>query len=210
MSDSNTNLNYPLPDPAEEVGSPILATVARFAVPLTVFVSVIIFFQGHNKPGGGFIAGVLAAAAGAMGLLSFGTRCSAAFSWWKVLIIALLAFPTAGGIAAGLTLVVGAAYRGTVHRATIASYPWWKVSVIGLLIAIATGMVPYYLGHGFMNHETFHVSLPWGEEHLPTATFFDIGVYLIVFGTLMTIFVELGLEDRLSEPEVIEEEEDSR
>ena len=35
-----------------------------------------------------------------------------------------------------------------------------------------------------------------GSFHLPTATFFDLGVMLIVLGTLMTIFVELSLERR--------------
>ena len=52
--------------------SPILRTVARIAVPITVLVSLVIFYQGHNLPGGGFIAGVLVAAAGAMHLLAFG------------------------------------------------------------------------------------------------------------------------------------------
>lgn len=195
MAENDTRLNYPLPAPADDEGSPILATVAQFAIPLTVYVSAIIFFQGHNKPGGGFIAGVLAAAAGAMGLLSFGTTAKAGFATWKVFAIALLIFPVAGGIAAALTLVVGMAYRLSLGRRTIETYTWWKLSIVGMAISIATGLMPFFQGNGFMNHQTFHVHLPWGNEHLPTATFFDVGVYMIVFGTLMTIFVELGLED---------------
>jgi multicomponent Na+:H+ antiporter subunit B len=35
-----------------------------------------------------------------------------------------------------------------------------------------------------------------GLYELPTATFFDLGVYLIVLGTLMTVFVELAQEGR--------------
>jgi multicomponent Na+:H+ antiporter subunit B len=35
-----------------------------------------------------------------------------------------------------------------------------------------------------------------GSYHLPTATFFDLGVMMIVVGTLMTIFVELAMERR--------------
>lgn len=131
------------------VSSPILRTVARFALPLSLVVSAIIFMQGHNLPGGGFIAGVLGAAGAAIYLLAFG-----------------------------------------VERA--ARIQWWKFAVVGLCISLLTGTVPALLGYGFMNHTIWHI----GSYHLPTATFFDLGVYLIVLGTLMTIFVELGMEDR--------------
>lgn len=126
--------------------SPILRVVARVAVPLAVLVAARIFFQGHDLPGGGFIAGVLLAAAGAMVLLAFG-----------------------------------------VERA--ARIRWWRIAVLGLLVSLANGIVPLLRGHPYMDNEI----LEW-PVHLPTATFFDVGVMLIVLGTLMTIFVELGLE----------------
>lgn len=128
--------------------SPILRTVARIAVPITVLVSLVIFYQGHNLPGGGFIAGVLVAAAGAMHLLAFGIEKAR-------------------------------------RRA------WWKCSVVGLLLAILTGVWPMLSGQTFMDHTVWHI----GSFYLPTATFFDLGVYMIVFGTLMTVFVELGQEE---------------
>ncbi len=141
------------PDPVVVHGdSPILRTAARFAVPLTAWVSIVIFMQGHNLPGGGFIAGVMGAAAGAMTMLAFG---------------------------------LGAAVR----------VPWWKVSVLGLLASVGTGMVPFVLGRSYMDHEILHFHLPMiGLYELPTATFFDLGVYMIVLGTIMTMFVELGQE----------------
>lgn len=133
-------------------GDPILRTVSRFAVPLTVWVSLVIFMQGHNLPGGGFIAGVMAAAAGAMYLLAFGPA-----------------------------------------RAT--RYRWWKLSVFGLLVSVTTGTVPFLMGRPYMQHAIWHFDLPViGPYELPTATFFDLGVYLIVLGTIMTIFVELAQE----------------
>jgi multisubunit Na+/H+ antiporter MnhB subunit len=134
------------------LGSPILRTVARLSVPLGVVVSIVIFFQGHNLPGGGFIAGVLAAATGAMHLLAFGAE-------------------------------------------RLARFGWWRVAVAGLLVSLLTGTVPLVLGFAFMDHGILDFRLPLiGSVHLPTATFFDLGVYLIVLGTLMTIFVELWLE----------------
>jgi multisubunit Na+/H+ antiporter MnhB subunit len=134
--------------------TPILRTVARFAVPITVWVSLVIFMQGHNLPGGGFIAGVMAGAAGAMYLLAFGT-------------------------------------------AKASRIPWWKVSVLGLLISVLTGTAPFLRGWAYMDHTIWRFDLPViGEYELPTATFFDLGVYLICLGTLMTIFVELAQEGR--------------
>jgi multisubunit Na+/H+ antiporter MnhB subunit len=134
--------------------SPILRTVARIAVPLTLLLSLRIFEQGHDLPGGGFIAGVIAAAAGAMYLLAFG---------------------------------LGRAAR----------FPWWRVSIVGLLCSVSSGAVPYFAGATFMDHVILDYDLPLlGHGHLPSATFFDLGIYLIVLGTLMTLFVELGLEER--------------
>jgi multisubunit Na+/H+ antiporter MnhB subunit len=66
------------------------------------------------------------------------------------------------------------------------------VAVCGLLVSILTGTVPLLRGRAFMDHGVLHV----GAVHLPTATFFDLGVLLIVVGTLMTIFVELSMERR--------------
>jgi len=130
--------------------SPVMRTVAKLAVPLTVLVSIQIFFQGHNQPGGGFIAGVQVAAAGAMYLLAFGSERAARVNWWKF-------------------------------------------SVVGLLISLGTGTVLLFCGDAFMHHQLLEPPL---IGHLPTATFFDLGVYLIVFGTLMTIFVELAQEGK--------------
>jgi multisubunit Na+/H+ antiporter MnhB subunit len=129
--------------------SPVLHVIARYAVPLSLLVALRIFFQGHDLPGGGFVAGVLLAAAGAMYMLAFGVERPARFAWWRL-------------------------------------------SVAGLLVSLVTGTVPWARGTGFMNHTVLHV----GSIHFPSATFFDLGVMLIVLGTLMTIFVELALERR--------------
>ncbi len=135
-------------------GDPILRTVARLAVPLTAWVSFVIFMQGHNLPGGGFIAGVMAAAAGATYLLAFGVARAARISWWKI-------------------------------------------GIVGLLTSVMTGTVPFLMGKPYMQDAILHFPLPLvGDYELPTATFFDLGVYLIVLGTIMTIFVELGQEGR--------------
>ena len=42
---------------------PMIATLTRLLLPLMLLVSVYIFLRGHNLPGGGFIAGLIAAVA---------------------------------------------------------------------------------------------------------------------------------------------------
>src|SRR5690606_15290680 len=67
----------------------ILRVIATFAVPVTVLVALRIFWQGHDLPGGGFIAGVLLAASGAMYMMAFGLRRVVRIPWWRVAIVGL-------------------------------------------------------------------------------------------------------------------------
>jgi multicomponent Na+:H+ antiporter subunit B len=53
------------------VNSIILRTATRFILPLMLLFSIVILLQGHNKPGGGFIGGLLAAAAYSLHALAF-------------------------------------------------------------------------------------------------------------------------------------------
>lgn len=46
-----------------ELHPAIMATLARLLLPLALLVSVYIFLRGHNRPGGGFIAGLITAVA---------------------------------------------------------------------------------------------------------------------------------------------------
>lgn len=50
----------------------ILQTATRLLHPLMLFVSVVLFFRGHNQPGGGFVGGLVAAAAYGLYAMAFG------------------------------------------------------------------------------------------------------------------------------------------
>jgi multicomponent Na+:H+ antiporter subunit A len=58
-------------------GSPILETSARYLTPFISLFAVVILLQGHNRPGGGFLGGLLAGAAIALHSLAFGARATA-------------------------------------------------------------------------------------------------------------------------------------
>ncbi|MGF7183957.1 monovalent cation:proton antiporter [Desulfitispora alkaliphila] len=50
----------------------ILQTVARMTLHLILAFSIFMFFAGHNNPGGGFIAGLMTAAALVLQYIAFG------------------------------------------------------------------------------------------------------------------------------------------
>jgi multicomponent Na+:H+ antiporter subunit B len=55
------------------VNSLILATAARYLLPLLLLFSVFLLLRGHNAPGGGFAGGLVAAAAFALYGVAHGT-----------------------------------------------------------------------------------------------------------------------------------------
>ncbi len=50
----------------------ILSTAIRYLLPLLLLFSVFTMLRGHNEPGGGFVGGLVAAAAFALYTLAFG------------------------------------------------------------------------------------------------------------------------------------------
>lgn len=56
------------------VASPIFRTAARLLMPLLLLFAVFLLLRGHNEPGGGFVGGLVAAAAFALFAIAFGAR----------------------------------------------------------------------------------------------------------------------------------------
>ncbi|WP_386069486.1 monovalent cation/H+ antiporter subunit A [Tahibacter sp. UC22_41] len=63
----------------------------------------------------------------------------------------------------------------------------------GLLLSAATGLAAVVLGYPFLTSHTAHMTLPWlGEVHLPSATFFDLGVLAVVVGSTLLILTAIA------------------
>jgi len=63
----------------------------------------------------------------------------------------------------------------------------------GLLFGALTGLGAVVLGFPFLTTHTAHISLPLiGEVHLPSATFFDLGVLTVVVGATLLILTALA------------------
>jgi multicomponent K+:H+ antiporter subunit A len=63
----------------------------------------------------------------------------------------------------------------------------------GLLLALATGLGSLAFGYPFLTSHTAHVTLPvLGELHLPSAFFFDLGVFAVVLGSTLLLLTAIA------------------
>lgn len=104
------------------MNSIILRTATRFLMPLILVFSVVIMLQGHNKPGGGFIGGLLAAAAFSLHALAFDPRETRA----------ALRFDLRTIIATGLLVALGAGIAGPLVGKPIFTGVWTVVAIPGM------------------------------------------------------------------------------
>ncbi|MFT4569900.1 MAG: multisubunit Na+/H+ antiporter MnhB subunit [Hyphomicrobiaceae bacterium] len=125
----------------------ILRVVVRFVQPLLLVFAFYLFMAGHNAPGGGFIAGLLAAAAILLRYLALGR-----------------------------------------HRSHETEGAFTNVIAVGLLVALATATAPLLFGNAFFTQTNGHLALPFGGDfHWSTASLFDLGVFIVVIGNVITV-----------------------
>jgi multicomponent Na+:H+ antiporter subunit B len=143
----------------------IARTVTRAVFPLILLTAIALTLQGHNHPGGGFIGGVLTAIGIALVYIIYG--------------------------ADALTrLLFQAEEPSTVIRTYV------QLLTVSLALAAGSGIAAIALGAAFLSQVVVfipHVPI-YGTIELPSALVFDLGVYLVVVGTLLTILAVVGIE----------------
>jgi multicomponent Na+:H+ antiporter subunit B len=129
----------------------IFRTIAPLIVSIMLVFSLYICLRGHNEPGGGFIGGLIAAAA-----------------------IEVL----------GLALGVPATRQALRFDPLV-------VAGCGVLLSAVSGILSLFTGSPFMTSIWLYLDL--GETTVPISTplFFDLGVYLTVFGALTSVGLAL-------------------
>jgi len=71
-----------------------------------------------------------------------------------------------------------------------------KVGAAGVLIAVLTGAAPLVMDLPFLFHKHTTTHLPFvGDVELASAVLFDIGVFLAVLGTTMTIITSISEDE---------------
>ncbi len=114
--------------------------------------ALVVWFRGHNAPGGGFIAGLLAVAATASYALAFGGR--AARARLPLAPEALAALGVAMGALAGVPALVAGQpflthFSGELHLAGFA-LPWSTVMLfdLGVMLCVWGGLAALVLALG--------------------------------------------------------------
>jgi multicomponent Na+:H+ antiporter subunit A len=108
--------------------SPILQTSAQYMTPFIVIFAAVVLLQGHNVPGGGFLGGLIAAAALALHALAFGRRETV----WRL----RLDFSTVMGIGLAVMLIAGLA--GPALGAPYLTGLWFKEPVTTINVSLGT------------------------------------------------------------------------
>jgi multicomponent Na+:H+ antiporter subunit B len=148
----------------------IARTVTRVVFPLILLTALALLFQGHNFPGGGFIAGVLTAAGFALVYIVYGR----AFVRDELL-------GRSGDDATTGSAIVG---------------DYLDVFTLGLALAAGSGVVAMLFGRSFLSQVVvFLHDLPvYHELEVASAFVFDLGVYFVVVGALLTVLAVVGAE----------------
>jgi multicomponent Na+:H+ antiporter subunit B len=149
----------------------IMRTTARVVVPIVLVLAVSLFLQGHNLPGGGFIGGVLTVTALTLVYIAYD------LDYVEVGVLGREGDPSVGMLD---------------HR-TVTTYR--RLFTAGLLIIVASGLTAIVAGESFLAQTYTYVHLPlFGEVEVASAVVFDLGVYCVVVGGLLTIFSVVGNE----------------
>jgi len=107
----------------------------------------------------------------------------------------------AAGLVTGLALTVRYLAGGRYELAEAAPFHPGLLLGSGLFLATGSGLIPLLLGGEVLQSAVIDFTIPvFGEVHLVTSLFFDIGVYLVVVGLMLDVLRSLGAEiDRQGE-----------
>lgn len=107
----------------------VVNQASRLLFPVLIVLSLIVFYRGHNLPGGGFIGGLLAASA--FILLGFGTSMEQARGALRVSPVALMAL--------GLVVALISGFFGPANGDAFLTGAWLPTFRLPLLGAVHLG-----------------------------------------------------------------------
>jgi multicomponent Na+:H+ antiporter subunit B len=113
------------------MNSIILRTAARFLIALLMLFSIFLLLRGHNEPGGGFVGGLVAAAAYILHALAFDVSAT----------LAALRVAPRMLIGTGLLLAVGSGLLPLLFDDPFLTAIWWEVPLGAGVLEIGTPLI---------------------------------------------------------------------
>jgi len=129
----------------------ILCAANRILVGLILVFSVYLLLRGHNAPGGGFSAALVAATGFALFAIAEGPQ----------------------------------PVRQALRIDPLALVAW------GLLLAIGSGLMAVVTGQPYLTGLWWPADATVGTPAVGTPLLFDVGVFLVVLGTILTLVLHL-------------------
>ena len=112
----------------------------------------------------------------------------------------------AGGLVVGLALMIRYLAGGREELDNAAPVDAGMVLGTGLAVAALAGLLPTLLGGDVLQTATIDIPIPlFGELHLVTSVFFDVGVYLVVVGVALDVLRSLGsgIDEQIEDEEAV-------
>jgi multicomponent Na+:H+ antiporter subunit B len=98
-----------------------------------------------------------------------------------------------GGLVASATFILHCFAFGAQETRKLLRISPHTITGTGLLIALGSGMVSIFSGQAFMTGKWMILTIGPSEElHIGTPFFFDVGVYLVVLGAVLSIMLALA------------------
>jgi multicomponent Na+:H+ antiporter subunit B len=102
-----------------------------------------------------------------------------------------------GGLIGSTGFILYAIAQGSAATRETLKYEPQNIAMIGLGIALGAGVYPVFFGDAFFTGQWWFIGDFASGDYIPISSvlFFDIGVYLVVFGAILTLV--LALEDEV-------------
>ncbi len=101
----------------------------------------------------------------------------------------------AGGLVAGLALVARYLTGGREELGATVPIDAGRILGVGLALSATVAVLPLFFGQAALASAWIDLDLgPLGTVPIVTSTFFDVGVYLVVFGLILDVLRSLGAE----------------
>lgn len=101
----------------------------------------------------------------------------------------------AGGLIAGIAFVMRFLAGGSPRLARVRALPTSGLIGVGLLMAVGSGLTAAAAGGEFLSSDIAKLHLPvLGEVKLVSTAIFDLGVYFLVLGVVLSVLTHLGAE----------------